>query len=194
MLLKFGRNKLLSRINCEKDVLTLIDKFGVYLGGGALRGCFTTSSEDIVDYDIFFQSLDGVNVAQDFLLNRGYEKIFECPLGLLSTYKKNSVKIQFIKEFTYASPQAAIETFDIDACCICMDKTHVYTTYSAIRAIRKKEITFNRIDYPVATFKRVLKYLKKGYSIPNKSVDIYVKMIYNKGLHGQELNTRIYVD
>lgn len=192
-MLKIKWDRVKSRIDLDKFVMATVEKRNAYLGGGCFRGVFG-KDEVIADYDVFFKGeIDAANMRLD-LEEAGFETVFQCPLGKLTTMKKDGIKVQLITEFYYPTPQSLVETFDLDACFFVLYNNILYTSRRAIRAVRRKHITFNSVDFPVATFKRIMKYMQKGYTIPNESIDTYVQLIYNKGRIGEELNTRVYID
>lgn len=192
-MLKIKWDRVKDRIQLDDFVLAVIEKRNAYLGGGCFRGIFG-KDEVVVDYDVFFKKeRDAANMRLD-LEEAGFETIFQCPQGKLTTMKKDDVKVQLITEFYYPNETLLINTFDIDACRFVLYNKILLTDRCAIRGCRRKIITFNVVDFPVATFKRIQKYLAKGYTIPNKSIDNYVQSIYNKGRSGIELNTRVYID
>ena len=168
---------------------------GVILGGGALRGLFN-EDEKIDDIDIFFTDLTQAPNVEKTLIKKGYKVVFKCPLGHLTTLKKEGeIKIQFITERQYVSPEEMIDTFDIEACRLAYDGKYVYVgSRQTIRDIRRKQINLWRIDYPNATFKRVIKYTAKGYKATSEAVDKFTREIWRKGNLGQEMNTRFYID
>lgn len=193
-MLRIEWTRVKSRVNLDEQVLHIVKKNNAYLGGGCFRGIFG-KDEIVADYDVFFHNAyDAATMALD-LEEAEYEVVFKCPQGLLTTLKKNDIKVQLITEFFYNSGDQLINTFDLHACRFVLTPVDVLITdRNAIRAVRRKHITFNVVDFPVATFKRILKYIQKGYTIPNESIDKYVSGIYNKGISGDLLNTRVYID
>lgn len=200
MLITFSKEttkKLLNRINFEPEILTLLDqRYEVYLAGGALRGCFG-KNERIEDYDLFFYTSEVVTYVEEFFKEYGYNIVFRCPEGKLLTLKnkERNIKVQLITERYYDSDPDLINSFDINACRISLNQGRITTEYDVIRDIRRKQISLFNIPYPVATFKRIMKYISKGYSISNQSIQHYVNDIYNKGLdQDNSISFRFYVD
>ncbi len=204
-MLKFKASRILCRIDFPwknlKDIIDAVDTTKAYLAGGALRGGFTKKDQkDVVkDFDIFFKDEKQCINFEEQLLKLKYKEIFRCPENKLVTYslpidEDVFIKVQCIKEFYYTSIQECINTFDIFACVLGYYQGYVYTYRDAIRAIRRQRITFNEVMFPAATLGRIIKYSKKGYSfLPNAKQD-FVQRIYDRGVNGEELNTRVYID
>jgi hypothetical protein len=163
-----------------------------WLAGGAIRSAI--GREPIADYDLFFRNSIAAANTRITLEDRGFEIVFKCPEGKLTTYKKGDMKIQCITENYYNSMQSLIDTFDITACRYVMSDDRVLTSYSAIRDTLKKRINLHRIDNPVATMKRIAKYVSKGYTLTTAASEKFVDSIYEKGVERMELNRRVYID
>lgn len=205
--IKFNACHIHNRIN-NNDMnnfmnMNLFKIPGVYLAGGSLRGLF--DKEDIIkDFDIFFKnSIVAAKIAVELETN-GWECIFSCPKGELKTYKLSSdytsellnmnIKIQLITKDFYSCPSILIDTFDINACRIVFDGEYVYTERSVIRDIRRKEINLYSMNFPYATFRRIIKYKEKGYKITRECIEKYCDIVYERGASGTEINKQFYID
>lgn len=166
----------------------------VWLAGGALRDALN-GNHDVSDYDVFFSNLSDAN-AISFLLeiDFGFECIFKCPAGELTTFKKDGMKIQLITKRTYDSMDDAIDTFDITSCRHITDGKIIVTKYSSIRDTFNKKINFHKIEYPYATFKRTQKYIQKGFVLTNKAINFYIDRIYSAGSTNDSLDKTFYID
>jgi len=185
--------RVADRLILDTDVMSIIRKRDVYLAGGALRGIFG-KDETIMDYDVFFPNgLVSHEVGLD-LEDIGFEVIFKCPEGKLTSYKRGDLKVQLITENFYPSPENLIDTFDINACRIAFWADMIYTDRNAIRDMRRKRITLHKVDFPMATFKRIVKYTKKNYVLDNRAVQFYVSDIVDKTLKGIPVDGRFYID
>lgn len=166
---------------------------GVWLGGGFFRSIL--AEEPVADYDVFFRNAYSVAPTQEALISEGYVVVFKCPEGKLTTLKnKDGIKIQLITEFFYPDMQACIDTFDLTPCRFISDGDSVLTYYSSVRDTLKKNINFNRVDFPVATMLRVAKYSRKGYKLTSKAATYFVELIHSRGVEGLELDSRVYID
>jgi hypothetical protein len=167
---------------------------GVLLAGGAIRDALNGNTE-IADYDLFFSnSLEAQRTALFLEDDLGFECVFKCPLGELTTFKKDGMKIQLITKFFYGSMEEVIDNFDITACRHVTDGKRIFTQYSSVRDTFDKKINLHRIDFPNATMKRIQKYIQKGFTLTNKAVDVYIDRIYTAGLLADDLDRRFYVD
>jgi hypothetical protein len=166
-----------------------------YLAGGSLRGLFTKTPDEVCDYDLFFASQTAASEAVVFF-EEYCDTIFVCPLGHLVSFKTKDtgVKIQIIKEQTYINSEILISSFDINACCIAYDGKKVTTTRAAIRDCRRKRITINVANFPMATFRRIIKYVQKGYSLPQSTVIGFLTDIHEAGMANLTINGRFYID
>lgn len=190
----------------------------IVLAGGALRGIFGDKSP-IADFDVFFvrkpfyksmkQQADAV--ATNLVLV-GYTSVFKCPEGKLETFKKvtgfsrirtalglkprpqDVIKVQLITEKYYDNIKQLLDDFDINACRIAFTNTLIYTFYEAIRDIRRHRVTLHAISHPHVTFKRLLKYHDKGYTIPNQTIEKYAEDIWKLGSEKREFSKRFYID
>lgn len=169
-----------------------------WLAGGALRAAtynmMETCNEEIADYDMFFRDSLAAAKVEVELESLGGETIFKCPEGKLTTVRYNGMKIQLITEFFYDDMTHLINTFDINACRYATDGDIMVTRYSAIRDTLKHEISLHRIDFPVATMKRIVKYINKGYKLTSACATDFVSHIYLLGTNREPLDNRIYID
>lgn len=163
-----------------------------WLAGGALRSALTSAL--ISDYDVFFSNTYESARVEVELEHLGAETVFKCPEGKLTTMTFDGMKIQLITEFFYENMEHLIDTFDITACRFATDGKVMVTKYSSIRDTYKKRINLHRVDFPVATMKRIAKYANKGYTITSKCAKLFVDIVYNRGVADIELDTRVYID
>lgn len=179
-----------------------------WLAGGAFRSMFD-KNDVLVDFDLFFSNeLRKAEVSLD-LEDMGYKCVFKCPKGELTTYMKhvntdledaimnngsNMIKVQLISKTYYGSMENLLNTFDIDACRFAYDGEKFITTRRSIRSVKTKNITLNQVEYPNATFKRLLKYRDKGYKITNETIESFTNSVWNMGLNRVALNGQFYVD
>lgn len=179
-----------------------------WLAGGALRGLVDKQSQ-LLDIDLFFSTaVRAAEVALD-LEARGFEVVFKCPKGELTTYlgpqanidfdtmiisDGRRMKIQLITKFFYQNAEIMLDSFDIDACRFAYDGTNLYTDRKALSSAKNRKVTLHKVTYPNATFKRILKYQTKGYKITNEAIDSFTKSVHNMGTRFVELNDEFYVD
>lgn len=182
----------IKKFDSIKDVLDLgLLSSTAWLAGGALRTLI--DSEDVVnDYDLFFQNAESSIEVKNKLVAAGFECIYECPNGFLFTYRKDSIKIQLICENTYKNTTELLNSFDFTVTCAATDGEYVYYSTAFIKDIKKKELHLSNLVYPVATFKRVMKYASRGYKIRGVAEE-FVKQVNEKELLNEE-ELRAYID
>lgn len=188
-----GKGKLVLKPHIQMFLdLGFLNTQDTWLGGGAIRAAF--ANEEIADYDMFFGSSLAAAKVEVELESLGAETIFKCPQGKLTTMKYQGMKIQLITEFFYFDMNQLIDTFDITACRFATDGNVIVTRYSSIRDTWKRQINLHRVDFPVATMKRIAKYIKKGYKLTNAAATSFVNGIYDRGRMHLELDDRVYID
>jgi len=194
-ILKFQAKTVIKRFNQDMwDFLGLdILNDSTYLAGGAFRYIFN-KKDYIDDFDVFFQDLKTLGQVKERLEANEAINTFTCPEGKLYSYAVKGLKVQLITEREYSSPEELLRVFDINACRFCLYQDSFYTDKTAINDVKKKLVTFNRIDYPVATSKRIAKYRDKGYFVPTVSYEDFVFSIYQKGTSGENIDMRFYID
>ncbi len=143
----------------------------IYLAGGSLRTVLKCSSEEVNDFDLFFKSLDEVGPLYDRLIKDGWVCSYACPDGFLYSLKHGKHKIQLICEVEYPTVENLLNSFDISACIFAYHKGIFYFAREAVRSVFAKKLRVNRVSYPVATLKRLVKYANKGYSLGESAED-----------------------
>lgn len=192
---------------------------GAFLAGGAIRTLI--SDEEISDFDVFFDVApispedsakieklnngeildldDGILVdpphprveeVKRILQREKFELIFECPEGKMFSYKKDNMKIQLILEIQ-GLPSEIISDFDFFACCVAFDGSFVYFPTQFVSDVKTKKLSINKITYPVATIKRLVKYSAKGYNI-NGACFQFMTHTSGEIFDGEKL--RLYID
>lgn len=151
----------LSKIKSFLDLNILID--GVMLGGGSLRTLLV--DDEIKDFDIFFKNLDLVPQVRQNLENLGFTLEYACPLNFLFNYKKDDMLVQLVCEHSYKDALELINTFDLSACQFAIDGDFFYTYRKSIVDTLKRRISVVNLKYPLATFRRIVKYHDKGYAL-----------------------------
>lgn len=190
--------RLTNKLN--SDILDAVKKFNgnVFLGGGCWRASIDKSP--IKDYDIFFKDISLVEDFEKVLLGLGYKKVFECPVGHLHTFKLEvllgrNIHVQLITETEYNNTQSLIDTFDITACCCAWDGNSFSFHEMFHDDCESKTVKLNNVEYHVSTFKRMMKYKDKGYTIPDTTIEYYLDTVCAiSGGDISKLNLRNYID
>jgi len=174
----------------SKEVLQCIGD-GVVLAGGALRSLIDAT--DIQDYDLFFLDLKKVDTVKEYLVSKGWKLKFSCPKGELFTYmNEEKVKVQLITKKEYKDCNELIQSFDITACCCAYDGEKFYKSKRFIFDSINKLINIQAVEYPVATMRRICKYVSKGYKLTTKASQYFIEEVNSMQL--DENNTALYID
>jgi hypothetical protein len=180
---------------------------GTWLAGGALRSAYDKTP--IQDYDLFFSDADYMAVADSKLNGKsGVKEIYRCPKNELITYavelstfnqidsafgrllqRRDEIKIQLIGKWFYSKPEDIMDDFDINACRLIQNNTKAYAASpECINTARNKKITFHKIKFPAAAFKRIMKYRNKGYTIDSDAILDFLSKIQGN------LDQTLYID
>jgi hypothetical protein len=165
---KFDLSEFLCHILPEfrvDDFLSQIDTIkptedGPWLCGGALRSI--ASGEKIRDFDVFFKSLDQMHDYQSRLISIGFVKSRQSDNAAVFTrdgFVVNTVSVAF-----YNSIDDVISSFDFTISMFGTDGKHLYCGDYALFDTGRKKLALNKLTYPTATLRRLLKYSSYGYA------------------------------
>lgn len=175
----------------DSSILSLLGG-GVVLAGGALRALVDTS-EEIIDYDLFVLDQGVISKLKVDLEDIGYKLCFECPKGQLYTYKNSEkTKVQIINKRPYKDCEDPIASFDITACCAAYDGNTFYTNDRFVFDNLNKLINLNKVEYPNATLRRIVKYSNKGFKLSNAACTTFTTTV--NGMVLTEDNSEFYID
>lgn len=176
-----------------KQITSFLDE-NFFIAGGAIRCLLDKTKVD--DYDIFSTGM-GFDLKkwyelEDKLIKDGFKVTFRCPLGYLVSLKKDTVKVQLIKQYHYQHFNQIRKEFDFSATMMAMYQNEVYAELEDMKDIAIKKLRIINLKAPVATFNRINKYKDKGYKIKD-AVAEYVNMLRQKD-ESEQLNMAWYVD
>lgn len=180
----------------DESILNLLGD-GVVLAGGALRK-LVDSMEVIADYDLFFVGDDANKTLvladlESRLKSIGYTLVFRCPKGELTTFKKdNEPKVQIVNKRNYTTMDDLISSFDITACCAAYNGDQIITNSRFVFDNLNKKININRVEYPNATLRRILKYAAKGFKLSNQGSKDFILAV--NGMDITPENDVFYID
>lgn len=152
---------------------------GTIVAGGFLR-CVVTR-ERVKDVDLFSKSpedsLDSAKTLNAFNTKLGENKI----ITTKNTYSLKGVEgyfVQFIHRWCHPDPESLLKSFDFTIAKAAMwyDKSIGWTSlvddefYPDVAARRLNFKFPERQEDPAGSLLRVLKFVKKGYNIPNESL------------------------
>lgn len=169
---------------------------GVYIAGGSLRSFFDRTP--LEDYDVFFRDEESFTRTLNAFTTQGFEVVWKCPMGSLTTLKMKhalrTYKVQLITERFYPSMEALLDSFDFTVTRFGYDGSHIYFDRQAYRDARSKTLRIHHLSYPIATLKRVEKYVKKGYkTTPDFYNDLLDDYVGSLGTW-DENSMRLYID
>lgn len=147
-----------------KSLPELTPTSGVWLAGGALRRTIFNQPLEGGDLDFFF---NGETTLANFaarLEAAGYKKVKEGEFNeQWELPESKSLPIQLIRVKFYNSAQEIIDSFDYTLCQFVFDGTTLYCGELSLFDGARKHIVIDKITYPVATMRRLLKYHSQGY-------------------------------
>jgi hypothetical protein len=151
-------------------------------------------SDELKDIDLFFETEEALNKTLDYFeKHKNFKNIFACPKRELFTYvdEESETKVQLVAKEFY-TPQQAIDSFDVTACCAAWDGLKIYKHRRFISDVMHKRIHLNNVQYPNATMRRINKYSHKGYTLTQDAIGYFVETV--NGMELTEDNMEFYVD
>ena len=156
---------------------------GAWIGGGALRRTLIGQPLDS-DFDFFFRSADHFKTWLDnkpSRMNVVRETQHHVQLEGTIGDSKLPIVVQGIN-FQYYPDGAptVIHSFDYTITQFCLSGKSLYTTDMALWDLGRKKLSVNKITYPVASMRRMIKYTKQGYTACAGCMqDLYLKTVSN---------------
>lgn len=163
-------------VDCLECIGIQINAKGPWIAGGAVLRTFLGQPLS-TDIDIFFSNESQYNEAYEKMEKNALFQLktqFSSTFKILVEHKGKEIehKIQLVK-FVYAEKAVnIIGVFDIDICQIAFDGKRIVVPESSLEAIKSKKMSIHvdRITNPAHTFKRVIKYTSRGFSIDEKNL------------------------
>ena len=141
----------------------------IWLAGGALRRTIKKQKLDS-DFDFFFNSEEAYKVcyeafkAQYKLTNlKQNDANLSFDIEVIIDEKPLVINIQLIIISYYDGPASLLESFDYTLCQFATDGEKLYCGDTALFDVANNKIVVNKITYPVASLRRLLKYTKQGF-------------------------------
>lgn len=165
---------------CRGEFLDMLWENGVYcwLAGGAIRDM--VAGKTLKDYDLFFSSLNGRELALKLLKKKGGLVVFDndntttirFPINLPGTEENlfgvtYSIRVDLIKKH-YASVESLIKSFDLDCCRWAVgNSTTVYHSRRALEDTLRGELGTMKgtLPNPIGTMNRIARLMKRGWVI-----------------------------
>ncbi len=157
------------RSGCDtKDLMRIYEALGggAWMAGGAIRRTLIGHSLDS-DFDFFFKSAEAL-AAWEAGLPSGLTLVRETEhhkhwRGTIAG-SDLPVDIQAIRFRFYESAEEVISSFDYTVTMFVLDGDDLVTTPYALWDLGRRKLAINKITYPVATMRRLLKYTKQGFT------------------------------
>ncbi len=192
----YSRHKLAFHPTVEEVCFNMSDG-KVILAGGAIRDGL--KGRPIVDYDLFFKDIHIVSHVERVFLEAGWEVVFKCPKGMLTTLKhkdnKDLPKVQFISKRSYSSIGELLRSFDFSICQFAMtEDKQIYTTKKSVHDNNKMRLSLVNLEYPTASINRVGKYKAKGFWCGQAIKDIVLFLVNMTPEQYDPNNDELYID
>lgn len=130
-----------------------------WVAGGAIRDILIR--EKVSDYDVFFPTQADFDRFKAVLFDQeDFEVIMET--GNAIKARMGKYKVDLVKAFN-PSPQATLARFDFTVTMFACDGVKIYTSVEALTDLAGKRLVINNPTHPVATMRRLAKYVAKGY-------------------------------
>jgi hypothetical protein len=163
-------------VDCLQAIGINVNPKGPWIAGGAILRTFLGQSLD-TDIDLFFCNESQYNEAYGKMKDHA---LFVTESEFSSTFKtlvehrgvEKEHKVQLVK-FVYSEKAVGIiGVFDINVCEIAFDGKRIIVPEESLEGIKSKrmKIHVDRITYPTHTFKRVVKYSQRGFTIDEKNL------------------------
>jgi hypothetical protein len=145
----------------------------VWLGGGALRRPIL--KQDTIgesDFDFFFETEAGYTSFLAFVVSLGFKVKKEMPsnITLTCTIKGDKdlvaeIVFQLIRIAYYPTAEELFQSFDFTLCQFAMElgTDTLLCGDTALYDVARKRIVLNKITYPVASMRRIIKYTNQGF-------------------------------
>ncbi len=164
------------------NVRNTLSTAGVWLGGGAIRRSLLDMPQDS-DYDFFFKDENSFLVWQNSMpptMKITKETAHHIQYEGVLFEDADPVVIQGIYFKFYQTPKDVIDSFDFTITQFVLDGDTLITTAEALWDTANKRLAINKITYPVATMRRLLKYTKQGFYACNGCLqDVIKKSVEN---------------
>lgn len=159
-----------------REALKQAKKDRLFLAGGCIRSLI--AGEPISDYDIFGQTLDGLeSAAKDLALE--YKGRVHKTQNAFTVLAPPRTPVQFITRWLYPQPELVAQSFDFSICqaVVWWDRTEgkwrsltSEMFYPDLAARRLRYLSPERNEDAGGSLLRMVKFLRKGYNIAPESL------------------------
>ena len=148
---------------------------GAIVAGGFIRAYY--AGEKPADLDLYFKSKIQNGVACEVLKEAGWEQVFKTDRA--TSFNKDGKVVQAIS-YLYGDAGEILQGFDFTICSAALHnlentkdenvKGNVCFHDDFFEHLAGRVLEFNGSPLPLASFKRVIKYVKKGYSMCDENI------------------------
>jgi hypothetical protein len=144
------------------------------IAGGFIRAYF--AGENAADLDLYFINEDQFNLMHSDLIGDGWEVVAETPRAV--TFRKEKKTTQLIR-FCFGPPEEIVKGFDFTVCSAALVlkqedddlKGTLYLHDDFYEDLAGRVLVYNpNAPNPLSSFKRVIKYVKRGYHICDENI------------------------
>jgi len=151
-------------------ILNLLKDSDVWIAGGAIRDYLSNGKIDFnTDIDLFSYSRKELCRALLILRNKASFKPYLITKNAIKgtcTLNKKEYKVDIVKRI-FDNMVDTIENFDFTVTCFALNSVDFVCHPSAPFDLLAKRLVINSLPFPLSTFQRLQKYIKKGYWICN---------------------------
>lgn len=135
------------------------------IAGGAARQIFLGEKLGSTDIDLYFPNSISYEGAALYFLNNRFKRYHRSDNaeGFYIEYEGQN-KAQLIRKTFTANPQEIFDSFDLTCCMFAIKNDEIYYTEQAAEHAQKKLMVFVNPDKSTNRYRRMGKYLKKGYA------------------------------
>lgn len=200
------------RLICKERGFTLLDNltkftdilkafvpvnngYTCYIAGGAIRRAIMGEKSVGSDIDLFFLDERTFDVFYNVLsLNKD---LFELVSNTENNacFKWNGIPVQLVKKFVKDSNgiEDILNEFDFTICQFAVSYCDLDTLYAgdmALFDLARRRLVVNKITYPVASLRRMIKYTKQGFYACSGTLKTFLKVSKDIDLE----DTPTYID
>lgn len=161
-------------------IMAILENSRTYLAGGLLRTLISTEplSAEKTDIDLFFNDDSTYQVVKN-LLSTMFEKVFQCPEDKLVTFRDEYTgwKYQCIAVDFYPTLLDVVGGFDFTTTCFGTDGETLVFHKNAIIDTMETVLRWNKITFPASSLRRMMKYARKGFVMPESEYKYFVECI-----------------
>lgn len=158
-------------------------KCNCWIAGGSVLN-YAIGKSITNDYDLFFPNSIAFGKAYEYFMSKGAEIVYESDKGLKLKYKD---KVFDLIKIHFNSIEELLNDFDLTICKIGVSYDGVYLNDMYKKDIENKRICIVNYKNPYQLFKRIIKYMSRGFSISNKEIINYIVNVKESRITEKEL-------